>query len=79
MRNKIHEIIQSIRPEIIFKENEDSELFGIIDSLDIIIIVEEIESFYNIFIQAEEIIPENFSSVSILEEFIKRKINGHAI
>lgn len=71
MRQKIIELINSIRPELKLDGQHDTQLFGELDSLDIIFLVEAIEEQMNISIEADQIIPENFSSLYVLEEFIK--------
>jgi len=71
VNNKIAEIINSVRPEIRFNSQQDTELFGVLDSLDIILIVEELERQFNISIEAEQIVPENFASLRTLEAFVK--------
>jgi D-alanine--poly(phosphoribitol) ligase subunit 2 len=71
MKNKIAEIINTVRPEIHFQPDKDEELFGVLDSLDVILIVEELEKKFDILIDAEKITPENFASLNALESFIK--------
>ena len=71
MRGEIARIINSVRPEIKFIPGQDTELFGVLDSLDIILIVDELESQLSITIDADQIIPENFASLSALEVFLK--------
>lgn len=71
MISRISEIIHAVRPEIQFNSNEDTELFGVLDSLDIILIVEELEKQLGISIEAEQILPENFASLRTLEVFVK--------
>jgi D-alanine--poly(phosphoribitol) ligase subunit 2 len=71
MNNKVAEIINSVRPEIRFNSDQDTELFGVLDSLDIILIVEELEKQFGISIEAEQIMPENFASLRTLEAFVK--------
>ena len=72
MSSQIAEIIQSFRPDIQFNLGQDTELFGVLDSLDIILIVEELEKQLGIAIDAEQIVPENFASLRGLEDFIER-------
>jgi D-alanine--poly(phosphoribitol) ligase subunit 2 len=71
MNNKVAKIINSVRPEILFHTDQDTELFGVLDSLDIILIVEELERQFGISIEAEQIVPENFASLRTLEDFVK--------
>lgn len=73
MKSRIVEIINLARPEIKFDPSQDTELFGVLDSLDIILIVEELENQFGIKIEADQIVPENFSSLSALETLVKRQ------
>jgi len=70
MKNILVEIIQSIRPEIQFDTDQDTDLFGLLDSLDIILLVEEIEKQIGVCIDADQIVPENFASLLTLEAFV---------
>jgi len=71
MIDKIAKIINSVRPEIKIIPGQETELFGVLDSLDIIFIVDELESQLSITIDADQIIPENFASLSTLVVFVK--------
>lgn len=71
MSSRVSEIIHSVRPEIQFNSSQDTDLFGVLDSLDIILIVEELEKQLGISIEAEQIVPENFASLRILEAFVE--------
>lgn len=72
MKNKILEIIQSIRPEIeLDSDKQDVELFGVLDSLDIILLVDDLEAQLGITIDPEHITPENFSSLDTLDELVR--------
>ncbi len=73
MNTRIAEIINAVRPEIRIVQGQDIELFGILDSLDIIIIVEELEVQLGIIVEADQIVPENFASLSALEAFVKSR------
>ncbi len=71
MKNVIVAIIHSIRPEIQFDSDHDTDLFGVLDSLDIILLVEEIEKQIGVCIDADQIVPENFASLHTLEAFVR--------
>ena len=71
MKNKIIEIILSIRPELEFPAHEDVILFGVLDSLDIILLIDELESQLDVSISSEQIVPENFYSLNSLEAFVR--------
>lgn len=67
---RVIEVIHSVRPEISIDSTKDTALFGVLDSLDIILIVEELEKQLGICIEAEQIVPENFASLQTLEAFV---------
>ena len=71
MKDKIIEIIHSIRPEIEFPSNQNVTLFGVLDSLDIILLVDEIEAQLGVTINSDQIVPENFSCLNSLDAFIR--------
>lgn len=74
MKDKIVEIIHLIRPEVQFSADQDTDLFGVLDSLDIILLVEELEKLLGVCIDADQIVPENFASLHTLEAFVKSKL-----
>ncbi len=73
MSSRLAGIIQAVRPEIEFNPGQDTELFGVLDSLDIILIVEELERQLGITIEAEQIVPENFASLHTLEALVNSR------
>jgi acyl carrier protein len=73
MISRVAEIINAVRPEIQFSAEKDTELFGVLDSFDIILIVEELEKQLGISIEAEHIVPETFASLRSLEEFVQSR------
>ena len=70
IKGKIIEIIASLRPEIELQSNEDVTLFGVLDSLDVILLVEDIESKLDVTIDPDQITPENFNTLETLHSFI---------
>lgn len=59
--------------------NDDSFLEkGIFDSTGILELVSFLERTYNIQLEPEELIPENFDSVSSLARFLQRKLSTSA-
>ena len=74
MINKLIQIISEIRPELSFEPESDFELFGVLDSLDIIFIVDELEKKFGINIEADQINPDNFYSLYAIETFVKSRI-----
>lgn len=66
------EILSSLHPDVDFENTADLIDDGILDSLDIVTLVTEINSFFDVTIPAEEIVPENFNSAEALMELIER-------
>jgi acyl carrier protein len=54
---------------------DDDSLFetGIVDSLGVLLLVAFIEEQFNIKVEDEELIPENFETINKVKEFIERK------
>ena len=69
---KLLEILRSLHPDVDFENTDDLVDDGILDSLDIVTLVTEINSEFDVAIPAEEIVPENFNSAEALMELIER-------
>lgn len=65
-------ILNELHPDVDFAATEDLIDDGILDSLDIVTLVTEIHSEFDVTIPAEEIIPENFNSVEAIMALIER-------
>lgn len=63
MREKILEILSTIRPESDFNEEVDFIEAGLLDSYDIVTLVTNMEITFNFRIEGTDVVPENFSSV----------------
>ena len=66
------EILNSLHPEVDFRNTADLVDDGILDSLDIVTLVTEIHASFDVTIPAEEIIPENFNSAEAMMALIER-------
>ena len=73
IQKKILKILKDIRPEFNFKNSNNYFKSGLLDSLDIVILVENLEKEFQIKIAGEEIIPKNFSNLNKIINFIKKK------
>lgn len=69
---EILKILREFRPDIQPEGREDLIDGGILDSLDLVNIVAEMESAFDISVPVEEIVPENFNSVSAMQKMIDR-------
>lgn len=66
------EILEDLHPEIDFKTCDTLIEHSILDSFDIVTVIAEIDSVFDVTIPAEEIIPENFNSAKALYELIEK-------
>lgn len=69
---KLISLLEDIRDDIDFKECTTLIEDGILDSFDIIQIVNAIDEEFDVEIPATEIIPENFNSADSLLKMIRR-------
>ncbi len=63
----------SVPPEIAL--NADTHLFrtGVVDSLDLLLLVRFIEEHYELSIASSDLVLENFQSAASIKEFVARK------
>jgi acyl carrier protein len=65
MKNKIVNILSDIRPEFDFSEPEINFVeAGMLDSFDIVVLVNSVDEEFGISIDGIDILPENFSTLS---------------
>lgn len=69
---KLIEILSELHDDVDFETAEGLVDDGILDSLDIVSLVTEIDSEFDVRIPPEEIIPENFNSAAALWALISR-------
>ena len=70
MKQEIFDSLLSTRPENDFSSSEDFVKDGLLDSLDVVVLVSELELKFGIKIPGEDIIAENFSSVDAIEKLL---------
>ena len=66
------EISEDMHSDIVFETCETLIDDGVLDSFDIITLVAEIDSEFDVAIPVEEIIPDNFNSARALYALIER-------
>ncbi len=66
------EILKKMHADVDFDVEEDLIGEGILDSLDIVTLITEINLTFDVSIPAEEVVPENFNSVSAIWALIER-------
>ena len=71
MENVILSILQEIRPESDFSDSINFVSDGLLDSFDMVMLVDELESNFSISIDGTSVIPENFESLSSIVRLVE--------
>lgn len=72
MKQKIIEILNELRPEFDFSETVDFIESGMLDSFDVINLVNELDNRFGISIDGIDVLPENFSSVESIMGLLRK-------
>ena len=72
MKEEIIAILTELRPEFDFTEDVNYIEQGMLDSFDIVSLVDSLDEKYNISISGLDILPENFSSVEAIIQTINK-------
>lgn len=72
MKDQLMEILEELRPEVDFANETALITDGILDSFDIVSLVAQINSEFDVTIGVDELEPENFDSVDAMLELIKK-------
>lgn len=70
--DKLLDILKDMHPEVDFKTCNTLIDDSILDSFDIISLVAEVDSEFDVAIPAEELVPENFNSADAIYKLIVR-------
>lgn len=70
MEQQIIRILTELRPEFDFTQNINFIEEGMLDSFDIVNLVSELDSTFEISIDGVDIVPENFSSVEAIKNLL---------
>jgi acyl carrier protein len=65
-------ILNEIRPGQNFSGSDDFFAQGVLDSLDLISLVSAIEGRYAMFVDVDEIVPENFRNLTAIRELLAK-------
>lgn len=76
MKAKIINILSDIRPEYDFSEDVNFVDEGMLDSFDVLTLVTDLEENFNIRIDGEDIVPENFESINAILGLISKSKAG---
>jgi len=72
MKQQIIEILTEVRPEFDFNQEADFIKAGMLDSFDIITLVNTLDEKFGISIDGVDVLPENFSSVDKIVSLLKK-------
>ena len=66
------EILEEIKPDVDFMEEEDLVGDRILDSLSIMMLMGALNDTYDIELTVEDLVPENFASVQAIYDMVTR-------
>ena len=69
---ELKELLEGIRPDIDFEKEDKLIDNGILDSIDIIGIVTEINDTFDVDINVQYLLPENFNSMEAIYALIQK-------
>ncbi len=72
MKEKIISILNELRPEFDFSTSNNFIADGMLDSFDVINLVNELDTTFGISIDGMDVLPENFSSVENIIALLKK-------
>lgn len=72
MMEELRELLEEIRPDIDFAKEKKLIDDGILDSIDIIGIVTEINDHFDVEINVQYLLPENFNSMEAIYALIQK-------
>jgi acyl carrier protein len=69
---EISAILKSIRPEFDFAGVSDFFARGMLDSLDLTVLVSTLEEKYGLVIDGADIVPENFRNIEAINSLLRK-------
>jgi acyl carrier protein len=71
--NELISILTELRPGKAFSAANNFFDEGLLDSLDLTALVSSLESRYGVFVDVDEMVPENFHSLAAIQNFLAHK------
>ncbi len=72
MKEQLMEILNDLRPDVDFEMETALIDDGVLDSFDIVSLVGELNDSFEIEINVEDLLPENFNSAEAMLELIRK-------
>ena len=66
------EVLKGIRPEFDFSTSEDFIADGMLDSLDVVTLINELDQKYGISIAGTDILPENVRNLAAITKLLHK-------
>lgn len=76
IRATILEILEQMHPEVDFETEDQLVTDKILDSFDLVSLVSELVSEFDIEIKAKDFVEENFNSLNTLAAMVERLVEG---
>lgn len=70
--DELMKILSGVRPDVDFQNEARLIDDGILDSLDIVMLVGELNDAFGVSISVDELLPENFNSAAAMDALIRR-------
>ena len=70
--NIILDILKDLHPQNDYLNSKDFLSEGLLDSLDIIVLVERIENSFGIRFDVMDLVPENFRNIEAIENLVNK-------
>lgn len=69
--DELMEILEELRPDVEFENEKKLIDDGILDSFDIVSLVGELNDAFDVSINVEDLLPENFNCVDAMVELVE--------
>ncbi|HZJ62618.1 MAG TPA: acyl carrier protein [Kofleriaceae bacterium] len=66
------EVLKGIRPEFDFTTSEDFIADGMLDSFDVVTLINELDQSYSISIAGTDILPENVRNIAAIKQLLHK-------
>ena len=75
MKEKLLALLEDVRPDVDFEKEKLLIDGGVLDSFDIITIVSEVNEQFDVEINVDDLLPENFNSAAALYAMVERLLD----
>jgi acyl carrier protein len=69
---RVLQILRGLRPDADFAASQDFVRDGLLDSFDIVALVNELDAQFRVAVRGADILPENFRSLAAIASLVER-------